>query len=352
MMTGENATTKEGTAKNRKPRTVSLQAKLLVAFTLVFTVVFAGAFYWFYRFATETAMTAIVEDLRHTLDAAAAGVPGETLVELYEEAEPRDDGFTDDPRYWEHVNWLATVERIEPRAMLYTYVPGPNPGSVVFIGSGSAINYTTLYDIDGAKFQQYYEPTTRIIEGFSSETIVDHPYMDNWGEWITGYRPIITAQGERVGGIGIDFRAEYVREVQQRILDQAAVAFAITYLSLFILVYALARFFTRPIHNLTGIAEKVGEGNYNQDFSPLRRGKARDEITILAEVFESMVNKVYQREQKLKREVLQLKIEIDEAKRQKQVSEIVESDFFKDLQGKAKRIRERDAAKSKITDSS
>lgn len=49
----------------------------------------------------------------------------------------------------------------------------------------------------------------------------------------------------------------------------------------------------------------------------------------------------YIREQSLKREIQQLRIEIDETKRQQQVSEIVESDFFADLQARAKEIRSR-----------
>jgi CHASE3 domain sensor protein len=51
----------------------------------------------------------------------------------------------------------------------------------------------------------------------------------------------------------------------------------------------------------------------------------------------------YIREQSLKQEIQQLRIEIDEVKRQKQVSEIVDTDFFQDLQAKARAIRSRRA---------
>jgi CHASE3 domain sensor protein len=49
----------------------------------------------------------------------------------------------------------------------------------------------------------------------------------------------------------------------------------------------------------------------------------------------------YIREQSLHRQIQKLQIEIDEAKRQKQVDEIVESDFFQDLQTRARSMRER-----------
>jgi HAMP domain-containing protein/CHASE3 domain sensor protein len=49
----------------------------------------------------------------------------------------------------------------------------------------------------------------------------------------------------------------------------------------------------------------------------------------------------YIREQGLKHEIQQLRIEIDEVKRQQQVREIVETDFFQDLQLKARAMRGR-----------
>ena len=49
----------------------------------------------------------------------------------------------------------------------------------------------------------------------------------------------------------------------------------------------------------------------------------------------------YIREQSLKQEIKQLRIEIDETKRQQQVSEIVDTDFFSDLQARAQEIRRR-----------
>jgi GAF domain-containing protein len=49
----------------------------------------------------------------------------------------------------------------------------------------------------------------------------------------------------------------------------------------------------------------------------------------------------YIREQNLRQQIQQLRIEIDEVKRQKQVSEIIDTDFFQDLKQKARRMRSR-----------
>jgi hypothetical protein len=49
----------------------------------------------------------------------------------------------------------------------------------------------------------------------------------------------------------------------------------------------------------------------------------------------------YTREQSLKQEIIQLRIEIDEVKQRQQVKEIVDSDFFQDLTQRAKDMRQR-----------
>jgi adenylate cyclase len=54
-----------------------------------------------------------------------------------------------------------------------------------------------------------------------------------------------------------------------------------------------------------------------------------------------MAREFYKREQQLKQQVIELKIQIDQAKKEQQVEEIVESDSFKKLQERARKIRER-----------
>jgi hypothetical protein len=50
---------------------------------------------------------------------------------------------------------------------------------------------------------------------------------------------------------------------------------------------------------------------------------------------------VQAREQRLHQQVQQLRFEIDAAKREREVAEITETDFFQDLQAKAKALRAR-----------
>jgi len=66
-----------------------------------------------------------------------------------------------------------------------------------------------------------------------------------------------------------------------------------------------------------------------------------DELGQLALVFQEMARQVYAREQHLQRQVLQLRIEIDQERRASEVADITESDYFQQLLGRAGELRNR-----------
>jgi len=68
----------------------------------------------------------------------------------------------------------------------------------------------------------------------------------------------------------------------------------------------------------------------------------RDEtLATLAAEFAQMATQVRRREEALQRQVEQLRIEIDEVKKQRQVDEIVESDYFQNLKSQAANLRKK-----------
>ncbi|MFK8184744.1 MAG: cache domain-containing protein [Phormidesmis sp.] len=105
-------------------------------------------------------------------------------------------------------------------------------------------------------------------------------------------------------------------------------------------VYLSDRVIARPILTVTKAAADIEAENFQLDcLSGLV--KRQDELGQLARVFSHMAKEVHVREKRLKRQVKALRIEIDEVKREKQVNEIVESDFFQDLTAKANNLRQR-----------
>jgi HAMP domain-containing protein len=105
-------------------------------------------------------------------------------------------------------------------------------------------------------------------------------------------------------------------------------------------IFAVERVIARPIFEVTDAAADIEAERFNHE-RLAKVARRTDELGQLARVFQAMAQQIYVREQKLKQQVQELRIEINETKRQKQVQEIVESDFFQDLASKAQTLRKR-----------
>jgi DNA-binding response OmpR family regulator len=66
-----------------------------------------------------------------------------------------------------------------------------------------------------------------------------------------------------------------------------------------------------------------------------------DALGQLVRVFQHMAREVYAREQRLKQQVQELRVQIDESRKARQVEEITGSDYFQALQQKAQQLRRR-----------
>lgn len=355
-------------------RFVSLRLKLLIGFTVIFSGVFAAAFYWFYNFSTAKIMTRLFADMHDTAMGTSEEIDIDDLVSLYTDPElaKNPEAVKSDPRYQEQLDWFNTIHMVEPRAWPYTFVlvdadPATlEAGSILAAGSDRpeiatsnqvsvlpegetlpSVFLTDLWvDFDSSKAASFLEISTAspyTLDVYRTKEAVNRPLYDDgqFGSWISTYVPLKDDAGQVVAVLGVDFEADYVREVQQAIRRRILIVFGIAYASLFISVYMMSDLLARPILGLTQTAKRIGEGDYEHNLDTFSNQRMPDEISKLAEVFALMVSKVRQREENLKKQVAELKIEIDESKRQKQVSEIVYSDFFQDLQAKAHLLRQR-----------
>jgi len=98
--------------------------------------------------------------------------------------------------------------------------------------------------------------------------------------------------------------------------------------------------YLQQVGKLTAAASAVEEGTF--DMADLREVTARpDSLGNLARVFERMAGEVRAREQRLRQQVASLRVEIDQTRKAREVREITETDFFRDLQSRARAMRAR-----------
>jgi C4-dicarboxylate-specific signal transduction histidine kinase len=106
-----------------------------------------------------------------------------------------------------------------------------------------------------------------------------------------------------------------------------------------IIALFLARSISRPIRVLTAAAQALEQENFNPQELTVVSG-TQDDIGRLVRVFLQMAREVRAREQKLKQQVINLKVEIDETKRAKDLVEITENEHFRQLHKKIQKLRE------------
>ena len=101
--------------------------------------------------------------------------------------------------------------------------------------------------------------------------------------------------------------------------------------------------YLRDVAHVTDAAAAVEAGQFGAE--RLAEVVARpDELGRLARVFQRMAHEIFAREQQLKQQIHALRIEVDQAKKARQVSEITDTDYFQELQKKARTLRTRPAS--------
>lgn len=92
------------------------------------------------------------------------------------------------------------------------------------------------------------------------------------------------------------------------------------------------------VYYITAAAAAVEAGTFESQMLD-RVADRSDELGQLARVFQRMTEQIKAREEKLKQQVEELKIGIDQFKRMQQVSQITETDSFQQLKQKVKQLR-------------
>lgn len=100
----------------------------------------------------------------------------------------------------------------------------------------------------------------------------------------------------------------------------------------------LEREYLEQVSRVTGAASALEAGDF--DPAVLDEVAARDDaLGVLARRFASMAVQVRAREERLREQVRELRIEIDQGRQAQRVAEITGTDFFRDLRGRAADLR-------------
>lgn len=337
----------EPDAAPTRRRRVGMRWKLLVAFATAFTLVFVFIAVWVFRNTTADAQERLVSQLHSTAIGGAETLDVDRFLALVATVPPVADpanrtgyGFPDDALYRDSVAELERISTISSEAYPYTYFRDPADGQLYYLASSGAFTHPDLaapfkVPIADLVSEQTLRAMTQGLERTTDEPLES----DEFGTWLSTYTPIRDATGTVVGGMGVDYMAEYLHTVENEVQRELYPVLLVTYLVLLGLVFVVSGAVVRPLRRLTAATARVAEGEYDLDLAPVTRTRFPDEMAELASSFAVMATKVAGRERALVREVQRLRIEIDHVGKEQAVAEIVESDFFTDLAAKAEDMR-------------
>lgn len=187
-------------------------------------------------------------------------------------------------------------------------------------GGGSGLNQREVEALRGAEQQR-------------------KPQNVEQGDGLTVAAPITADRtGSVIGSVLVTLSTAHV-DKQQRDDLLLAIGIAIAALAIGLIAALIgARRIAGPVGELTAAATAVEQGSYVAgSLDPVTA--RRDEIGRLAQVFDQMAREVRARDERMQREIRELTVQIDQTKRQKQVAEITETEYFRDLQRRAKDLR-------------
>ncbi|HMA38173.1 MAG TPA: HAMP domain-containing protein [Chloroflexia bacterium] len=163
------------------------------------------------------------------------------------------------------------------------------------------------------------------------------------GDFLHVAVPIVDDKGQTVGAALILVSTQPAQNlINQELLLAAAITGGVLVVGL-LTVGVLARQILQPIGQIQAAVAAIEA----QTFQPaiLAAVAARtDEIGQLARLLQTMAQEVAAREQRLQQQVAELHIEINEARKAREVTDITDSSYFQDLQKKARAIRAKSAA--------
>jgi HAMP domain-containing protein len=318
-----------------KPIFMSLRIKMLLIILLRITIVYLVLFIWLYNFFTATSTRSLQADTETVLHSGSASLNGSNIAGLL--AAPEID--TSDARYRAIADWFAQTRSYNPNAYPYIYYE-PVPGKLVILADSLALENPDTQIAYHAGEQFSSRPATPLLQDLKGETLDLELRSGRLGSSVSGVTPLRDSHGTIVAALAVDMAPSEITQSQLTARSNLLPLLGLVYILLSVSVWFITGNLTRSVRALDQASKRIGEGDYTPiDAKP---GLFPDEITHLTLTFNQMMEKVRGREETLRKQVEKLIIQVDEAKRRKDVAEVVESDFFQDLQVKARTLRQKD----------
>ena len=201
--------------------------------------------------------------------------------------------------YFEKIqNQNAKIKRADPE-LRFVYTMRKDPQGIYFVVDARISPNETLISEYG---DRYEEPSTTLSSNFDSMTktmIEPDFYTDEFGTFLSGYTPIFSSTGERVGVLGVDISANTIIAQERAYLVRLILIYLISLVFLAIGGVIAANYLAKPIIGLRDIANKISAGELNFRITDMPRTRELAELALdfnsMTENLSTLINDLEQR---------------------------------------------------------
>ena len=165
---------------------------------------------------------------------------------------------------------------------------------------------------------RYEEPSATLVENFDTMTgtmIEPDFYTDEFGTFLSGYSPIFTSSGERVGVLGVDISANTILAQEREYFVRLITIFLSTLPFLIIAGIISANYLAKPIVGLRDAAEKISKGDFSYRITKIPSTRELADLAIdfnamtanLSDLINDLEQRVVERTSDLERKTDQLR---------------------------------------------
>jgi methyl-accepting chemotaxis protein len=327
---------------------LSLRYKLLIPLMVLGLLMFILGYYGAQEYLRNTIYRIMNEEIDSITSFVTNCIDEDQLQALTTEGVQYDvstgwPAGMKDTRYWEQQKCLDKVYDYNDRAQLFTYYAVNDTTLAYGLDQWATLEPEQSYilgdvvaddgDIEnmwlGLKETKYYEE----LQYDETDDVYYH----------TVTTPLKNSKGEVIGGLSVYLDAGWAVDSLQTLSNYLLAIFAVIFVVVTALVLGITRNVTSELVGLQALSRRVAEGDYTP--ITLRPHTVTDEVSALGALFNTMLEKVRQREESLQVQVEELQVQIDNEKRKKDVEAIVGSEFFQDLKQRAAEVRKQRSQK-------
>jgi adenylate cyclase len=184
--------------------------------------------------------------------------------------------------------FAAVCEAEQEITSIYVLRPTERSGWLAFVA-----DHVSRGTAAPAEVGRMYPATKVQLEedAFRVPVVEIEPYTDEWGTVLSGYAPIVDADGKGVALVGVDVFATRLDAMRDQVLVATLVLYGVASLLVGVLSWIVARNVRRPLSRIFEATTSVVEGDYS-----VRAAMDRsDEFGILGHQFDAMADGLSER---------------------------------------------------------